>query len=606
MQPCIPPTAPSSPSHDSPSRPSALLALVCLAIVQRLHPQWLAVTIVEAARENDQSAERVSRLCSRAIPAFETTLESLTHIGRPRRIQSDRQHSEQELAIVRSLLAVATAVLRHVPLRSRAVRSLLLGAWLRLAAEHRSLTQERFCQSLALSPRTLRSWLTHLPRTPADPPLAPCVPRPPRKRPPQRRRFSFDLVLPQTQIAADTSQLQAVGVALKLIASHDIGGRDQALFESVIVDDHENAELVIRCLAEAIDDREGFQVVIDQGTPYMAEATRAALEELGAEHAPQREGTPTDKATIERAFLSVKTFARPLLDLTNRIADFLPALKRPDLAKALTTLVLTALLRAYQSGARIARRADDQRAGLDPATLSRVAAESREQARVHDQSKRLRLQSIHRDYHLDGSAADFIRAFRRFPLPVIAAAERAFASQAHRDDIRNRNAYFAALLGRFHDEFLSERIRRKSEQARDHQQRRDIARLQAERQARRHDPAAGLAAALEILPEYWDRKRQKLLFDGAGPGRAGARMAIERLTEVHGPQAAADIAAALLRDFAAANADRLEPAAIAAIGNLVRLLLPTSPKPATTPACTTDFASTILRRVGHPQHSPPS
>jgi transposase InsO family protein len=568
----------------------------------------VAVTIVAAARENDQSAERVSRLCSRAIPAFETTLRSLTRIGRPGRSDSDRQQSEQDLAIVRSLLAVATAILRHVPLRSRAVRSLLLGAWLRLAAEHGSLTQERFCQSLALSPRTLRSWLAELPPTPADPPLAPASAprRSPPKRPPQRRRFSFDLVLPQTQIAADTSHLQALGVPLDLIASQDIGGRDQALFESVIVDDHENAELVIRCLAEAIGDREGVQVVIDQGTPYMAEATRAALEKLGAEHAPQREGTPTDKATIERAFLSVKTFARPLLDLTNRIADFLPALKRPDLAKALTTLVLTALLRAYQSGARAARRADAERAGLDPAALLGAAAESRQQARVDDQSKRLRLQAIHRDYHLAGNAADFIRAFRRFPLPVIAAAERAFASQAHRDDIRNRNAYFAALLRRFHDELHCEQIRRRNEQRRDHQHRCDIAQLQAERQARHDDPVAGLTAALDILPAYWDPQRHKLLFDGAGPGRAGARMSIERLTAIHGPQTAADIAAATLRDFAAANAERLEPAAIAAIDNLVRRLLPTPPKLPTTPACTADFASTILRRVGHPQHSPPS
>jgi transposase InsO family protein len=606
MQPCTPSTAPCPPSHDSSPRPSALLALLCLAIVHRLHPQWLAVTIVEAARENDQSAERVSRLCSRAIPAFETTLGALTRIGRPRGGGSDREHSEQELAIVRSLLEVATTLLRHVSLRSQSVRSLLLGAWLRLASEHRSLTQERFCQSLALSPRTLRSWLAELPRTPADPALAPSPPRSPRKRPPQRRRFSYDLVLPQTQIAGDTSHLQAFGVPLKLIASQDIGGRDQALFESVTVDDQEDAELVIRCLAEAIADREGIQVVIDQGTPYMAEATRAALEELGAEHAPQREGTPTDKATIERAFRSVKTFARPLLDLTNRIADFLPTLKRPDLAKALTTLVLTALLRAYQSGARAARRADDQRAGLDPATLVRVAAEARAKARVHDQSKRLRLQSIHRDYHLDGSAADFLRAARRFPLPVIAAAERAFASQAHRDDIRNRNAYFAALLRRFHDEFLCQRMRRESERARDHQQLRHIAQLEAERQARRDDPVAALSAALEILPQYWDSKRQKLLFDGVGPGRAGARMSIERLTEIHGPQAAADIAAALLRDFAAVNADRLEPAAITAIENLIRPLLPTPPKPPATLACTKDFASTILRRNGHPQHSPPS
>jgi DNA-binding transcriptional ArsR family regulator len=37
------------------------------------------------------------------------------------------------------------------------------------------------------------------------------------------------------------------------------------------------------------------QAITDQGTPYMAEETRAALGALEAEHAPQKEGDPTGK-----------------------------------------------------------------------------------------------------------------------------------------------------------------------------------------------------------------------------------------------------------------------------------------------------------------------
>ena len=46
-----------------------------------------------------------------------------------------------------------------------------------------------------------------------------------RDRGPRRPRFGFDVVLPQTQIGADTTDLNAFGVPLKLVAAQDIGGR---------------------------------------------------------------------------------------------------------------------------------------------------------------------------------------------------------------------------------------------------------------------------------------------------------------------------------------------------------------------------------------------
>lgn len=600
----------SSSFHDQQPEPSPLLVVICLTIVHRLRPQWLAVTIFEAAHAEQLNPERVSRLCSRVAPAFESALGALTRIGRPQRSatqQGAHSAAAQDLVIARSLLAVATSIFEHVSLRSRAVRPLILGAWLRLSAEHPSLTQKQFCNTLGLSPRTLRSWVVSPAAAKTAAPAAhKPPPPPPRQRLPRRRRFSFDVVLPDTQLTADTTDLQALGIPLKLVATQDIGGRDQDLLDSVIVDDHESAERVIAALREAIDNREGFQVLVDQGTPYMAEATRAALEELGAEHAPQREGTPTDKATIERAFRSVKTYAHPLLTLSNRIAALIPQLGRPELAKALTTLVLTALLRAYQGGARATQRAETERAGLDRDTLVQVATEARETARVQDQSLRLRLQWIYHSYSFEGTEAQFVRTFRRFPLPAIEQAERAFAGHASRTDITRRTAYFATIVRRLSDEYLSRQTQRRRQQLRDHQWKREVERAQAERIARHDDPVGGLRAALDILPEYWDSRRQKLLFDGAGPGRAGARTSIERLAELYGDQVAVDITTVTLRDFASAKVGQIEPAAIDAIDKLVREFLPATPKASPTSACITTFASTILRRNGQIQHPPPS
>jgi hypothetical protein len=163
--------------------------VLCLAIVHRLRPQWVAVTISAAADAEQLRAERVSRLCSRALPAFESTLATLSRIGRPQRaaVEHGALRIVHELAIVRALLTVATSILDRVSLRSRPMRALLLGAWLRLSAEHPSLTQQQFCHTLALSPRTLRSWLAR-PPAPADTEAVLSPLRPPRPRHANARR----------------------------------------------------------------------------------------------------------------------------------------------------------------------------------------------------------------------------------------------------------------------------------------------------------------------------------------------------------------------------------------------------------------------------------
>ena len=270
-----------------------------------------------------------------------------------------------------------------------------MGSWKRLRSQHSSLTQAAFAEALSIPQRTLRFWLKH-PRPPRAAPIPPTpTPRPAPR--PKRARFRFDLALPDVQFGSDTTDLRAFAVRLKLIGVQDIGGRARDLLDSVIIDDHENAKLVEKVMTETLHDLPGAQMLTDQGTPYMAESTKDALALLEIEHAPQKEGDPQGKSTVERAFGSIKTFAGPLLELTNRIAVAVPQLAEPALAKAATTVLVTALLRAYQAGGRAARRASQQLGQLSEEQLVAAAAKAREAARALDRSARLFLAHVHQN-----------------------------------------------------------------------------------------------------------------------------------------------------------------------------------------------------------------
>jgi hypothetical protein len=590
-------------SHDLVPKPSPLLALVALGIVRRLRPHWVAVDLGQAARDEGESPERISRLVTRAIDVFTQALDRLTQRGRPPRA-STHDSTETELALTRELLAVTTALLGCVSLKGQQIRGHVVGAWQRLSRQA-GMTQERFCRALALPPRTLRSWLTHPPKAGATPPAPPEPKAEPkkRKRPLRRGRFDFSVMLPDTQIGADTTDVSAFGIQLKLIAAQDIGGRDQDLFDSIIVDKSDSAEHVMAVLTQAVGQIPGAQAITDQGTPYMAADTRERLDAMSVEHAPQKEGDPLGKATVERAFLTLKSIAEPILQVTNRVALAWSSLRNAQMAMLMTHMLFAALLRAYQHGARAARRAVHARGSIDEDTLARLAEQSREHARATERSARLFLEHVHTIYAFPGALRTFVNSLHRYPIDVLRDAERALRTQMHRDDIRDKRSYFAALVRRFNEEY---RINEQREEREQQDAKRDAENLAAHRArwaAWANDPCAHLRAALDALAMQWQPKDNSLLVDGEGLGLGWMRRALQRLWQLHGP-AATDLTTGVLHVFRLAQQDRLGPHGIAAIEAILqRERLRTAP--ATMTPCAGTDASVILSRTGVNRRRPP-
>jgi transposase InsO family protein len=499
---------------------------------------------------------------SRVLEPFAELVGELTQRGRPAR---DAKHEQlaAEVDVMRELLDVVTNLLKCANVESGKIRDQVIGAWNRLS-QRGTITQERFCEAIALSTRTLRDWLGRAAKKPKA--VAP-LPKPPvtkRKRPPRRRRFGFDVTLPDTQVGADTTDVRAFGVPLKLIAAQDIGGRDEALFDAIIVDETEDAHRVFDILKQSCNGLSGTQVITDQGKPYMARWLREALAEQSMEHAPQKEGDPIGKSTVERAFLTVKSIASPIFEITNHVASAMPELCNPELAKSGTRILFGAILRAYQYGARAAHRALEARGTITSEELARLAEQSRERARAMDRSARLFLEHVHQIYAFPGVVQSFVDSLRRYPVEVLQNAERALRSQMHRDDIRDKRSYFAALVRRFHDEYVIERRRKEADRLAMAQDELNKQSQQVQSDALNNRPAERLRQSLECLVMQWSPKTNSLLFGGDGLGLGWLRRALEQLSHIHGT-AAIDIANGVLHEFRATNLDRLGSSGIRAI-----------------------------------------
>jgi hypothetical protein len=336
----------------------------------------------------------------------------------------------------------------------------------------------------------------------------------------------------------------------------------------------------------------------------MAQATDRALQDLQAEHAPQVEGNPTGKSTVERAFGMTKTIAAPILELTDRLAAAVPALKQTRLAQAAAHLLLTVILRAYLCGGRAARAACEQRGDISIETLSEAAQQQRQQARADEQSKRLLLTHIHGIYDINHPLQRFIRELKRYPLEVLHQAERAFRKQVHRADIKKRAAYFSAIVRSYYDDWQHQRKVEDINRRRQLHLRRQWRQQQAVLQQREEHPDRWLAESLEMLAVQ-ATDDGSLLFGGTGAGIGGLRMSLSLLAQSHGDRTAVDIATGVYTAFRHQHLASLKPNTLKEIETILDREIDPISKRAQKLPCTPPIPASIFPVIGAIKRPPP-
>jgi hypothetical protein len=373
------------------------------------------------------------------------------------------------------------------------------------------------------------------------------VPAPPPRPPPNDRntgRFDLGVTAPDTQLGGDTTDLTVLGIELKLVGVQDLGDRERCLFDAFAVDERESASLIERVVGAAAAGLEGVQFITDQGTPYLAEAAQQAYDAIGVEHVPQCEGTPTDKATVERGFGTVKNALAPLLDVLNRVAGAVPALCQPALARHVATLLVATFLRVYAAGRRHLGHPLD---GHDPDVLRAIVEAQRANARAEHRSARLFLEAVHAEYAMPGSSEAFVRAFRRYPLEDLHDAEHRFRAHACRCQALVCDRYFAAVVRDVHEQNHARRAVAWKQRRTDGDARR--ARAAAATRAADLDahPERRLHEGLDVLADTWQPDTGRFVLDGQ-LARIWIRRAIDRI-RAREPVAAADRIEAHVRSW---------------------------------------------------------
>lgn len=311
----------------------------------------------------------------------------------------------------------------------------------------------------------------------------------------------------------------------------------------------EDSRRVVSVIEAAVRDGSAAQVVTDQGTPYCSREARAAYEALGLEHAPTREGTPTQKPTIERAFRTIKTALAPIVALTSAVAASVPTLRSAPLAMLVGHYIVALALDAYRLGrtSRVGPSGPVQ----DRALVEAQVEDWTRRRRDEHGSTRLLLERIHEEYRMEGSREDFVRALRRHRLEDIQEAERRLRDRACRCEARWCDRYFAGILRNVAEEGEH---RRASDRARlrDEIQHREEDRQWAAEQSELSDnPELAISRGLRIIAGQWQADKRQLLMGGRGMGYSDLRHGLVGLLARHGPHAARDAAETIWRGWEA-------------------------------------------------------
>lgn len=544
-------------SHITTPKPSLELALLCFSIVRSYEPGWVSCTLTELIPEGGPSPENLSRLKLRLQPLFQEILEKIRKRGRPK-----REGNQSEDALLKALLSVATATLSEMKVKKSSIKRNLTSAYERLKSTH-GVSLRDFCSTMGLKERTFRSWRK------SPPPIQLSLFDPPevkKKSDKNLGRFSPDITAPGLQLMGDTTDWELFGIPLKIMANMDPGERQRKLWESFKVDIKESSEAIIKNIGEI--GHEGKQLITDQGTPYLAELADREYERMGLEHEPQKEGTPTEKAPLERSFRKVKDALAPITRISNVIAGIIPSLKDSRLAISVGRLLIAIFLKIYLEGRS---HINHPLEGKSPEIVRAVVEDQRERARAEGRSKRLLLKAIHREFFMDGSEDGFVRAFRNHALEDIKEAERRLRDKACRCIAKRCDRYFGGILRNVSDQARVKRRALREEKIKSEEQSRKEQERDAKRKFLEDNPPEAIQHGLDMLALLWSPKEGEVFLGGVGPGPYYLRHSFSRIKELT-PLSAIDEINAGLKVWEGRRTD-LEPAITEGVKKVFNRLL---------------------------------
>ncbi len=474
-------------------------SLFCLSVVRARWPHQVP-TLSAAAGEFGVNRKQASRLRRRFLDPLVALIENTNRPG-PRRPGGQAEVAGRRIALLTALLALARGVIVSAGIAGLVpgLREEVIRAFDDLRAKY-GLSYEDAARHVGLCARTLRRWRSELkeghalvrksraPKNPhgktpveleqaiaifttlhptdslaclhrrfvREPPqlcakyghpklsygaFRRCAGRSshgadPARHTPRRGRDDPDRIPLRALALMDTSDLACFGFPFKLIPFMEAHSRN--IFAHQLCD-RESAARVEQVLTEGAARAGGvLGLRVDRGKPYMAHLIVEGTKDQGIDMRVARAHMPTDKATIERFFLTIKGALNDVLsclDLRSGPGDLQ---WRKNLARTIASVVIAGYLRwgypfipqPHIDGRPPAERLGDS-APVDPDTISAIL----DQRAQHHEHARTVAGELHDHYGFRWSMKRWLRAVRGYRAEDLRAAARRF------DPILLRNCF---------------------------------------------------------------------------------------------------------------------------------------------------------------------
>jgi len=347
----------------------------------------------------------------------------------------------------------------------------------------------------------------HAARTPTGAPAAT------KTHQPNRGRDAPENIPPGALALMDTTDLRCFGFDFKLIGFMEAHSRE--IFAHQLCD-HDRAVHVAEVLSDGQQRSGGVLALrIDRGTPYLAELTTTAAAQCGIDMRVARAHTPTDKAVLERFFLTAKEAIHAALnciDLSQGPGDFD---YRRRLARTVASAVIAAYLRwgyPYIPQPHIDGRSPRERfEQAPPASLQVIRQALDERVRHHEHAKTLARQ-LHDSYGFRWSVDRWLKAVRGYTAEDLREASKRFDRKLLQGcftcNSRRNPRYLLAIIRdiadqrrlahklRGHAETVVNEARAKHDQM--------IRAVQIDEEQRKADPQAAILKAVDLARVAFD------------------------------------------------------------------------------------------------------